>query len=170
MIILNDFSDTWTVALLVLFPLTYLAHVAEEYWAGGGYCDYLLKRYSVELSQRRFLALQTLGLSLMLLGIILGMILRFPLTMIAMLSAIVIGNSLVHVLRSINHRIYSPGLITAIALWLPLGSISLITVWPNTSAARLLVAVLVGVAANWIVELISFRDTQVRQNEPKSNQ
>jgi hypothetical protein len=167
---LNDFSDTWTVALLVLFPLTYLAHIAEEYWVGGGYSDYLLRTYSVELSRQRFLALQALGLSLMVLGLILGVILRFPVTMIAMLSAVIIGNALVHTVRSINRRIYSPGLITAIALWLPLGSISLITVWPNTSAARLLVALLVGVAANWIVELISFRDAQVRQKEPKSNQ
>lgn len=167
---LHNFSDTLTIALLVLFPLTYLAHVAEEYWAGGGYCDYLLKSYSVELSERRFLALQTLGLSLMSLGIILGIILGFPLTMIAILSVIVIGNALVHVFRSVHRRIYSPGLITAIALWLPLGSISLITVWPNTSTARLLVALFVGVVANWIVELISFRDPQVRQNEPKSNQ
>ena len=80
-------SDQTLIILLVLFPLTYLAHVAEEYWVGGGYSDYLLKAYSVELSRQRFLALQALGLSLMLVGLILGVILRFPVTMIAMLSA-----------------------------------------------------------------------------------
>src|SRR5687768_15547359 len=115
---LHNFSDTWTVAWLVLFPLTYLAHVAEEHWAGGGYSDYLLKTYSVELSRQRFLALQAFGMSLMVLGIILGVILRFPLTMIAMLSAIVIGNAFVHCFRSIKVHSYTPGLITALALWI----------------------------------------------------
>ena len=153
----EHFSDPTLAIWLALFPLTYLAHIAEEYWAGGGYSDYLRRTYSVELSRQRFLALQALGLFLMILGIILGNALQFPLTMIAMLSAIVIGNALVHVVRSINDRIYVPGLITAITLWLPLGFISLKSVWPNTSPVRLVLAFLVGFAANLIVEVISLK-------------
>lgn len=167
---LKSFSDAWTISWLALFPLTYLAHVAEEYWGGGGYSDYLRRVYSVELSRQRFLTLQVLGLFLMILGIILGIALRFSLTMIAILSAVIIGNALVHSVRSINGRSYTPGLFTAIALWIPLGFMSLRFVWPNTSAARLILALVVGCAVNWIVELISFRDTQLRQKEPEPNQ
>ena len=120
----EHFSDPTLAIWLALFPLTYLAHIAEEYWAGGGYSDYLRRTYSVELS---------------------------------MLGAVVIGNALVHVVRSINDRIYVPGLITAITLWLPLGFISLKSVWPNTSPVRLVLAFLVGFAANLIVEVISLK-------------
>lgn len=150
-------SDTLIIIWSALFPITYLAHIAEEYWAGGGYSDYLLKTYSVVLSKQRFLALQVLGLLLMVLGVVLGFVLRFPLTMIAMLSVVVIGNGLVHVVRSIRGRIYVPGLITAVSLWLPLGFTSLTMIWPSTSATRLILALLVGFATNWIVELISFK-------------
>jgi Protein of unknown function with HXXEE motif len=170
LITLDIFSQPWLVIWLALFPLTYLAHIAEEYWGGGGYSEYLLRTYNVELPHQRFLILQALGMSLMLLGVTLGMILRFPLTMVAILSAIILGNALVHTVRSIYDRMYAPGLITAIGLWVPLGIISLKTVWPITSTARLVLALLVGFAANWIVELISFRDTQVGQKEPQTSQ
>ena len=144
-------------AWLTLFPMTYLAHIAEEYWGGGGYSRYLLTNYSVELSPQRFLWLQAFGVSLMGLGVVAGLALRFPITMLAMLSAIVLGNALVHTIRSIKGWMYTPGLVTAVALWLPLGAMSLIAVSPSMSAGKLALAIGVGFAGNCGVELISMR-------------
>ena len=144
-------------AWLTLFPLTYLAHIAEEYWGGGGYSKYLLTTYLVELSPQRFLWLQALGVSLMGLGVVAGIALRFPMTMLAMLSAIVLGNAVVHATRSIQGWTYAPGLITAIGVWLPLGAMSLIAVAPFMSAGKLALAIGVGFASNCGVELISMR-------------
>jgi FtsH-binding integral membrane protein len=157
-------SETYSYLWLSLFPLTYLAHVAEEYWAGGGYSNYLLKTYSVELSQQRFVVF-----FLMLLGIILSVTMRFPLTMIAILSSIIIGNAMIHTIRSIGVRGYTPGLITAVVLWLPLGVFSLKEVWPLTSIGRILMASLVGVIVNWVVELISF-NRPARQQQAETHQ
>jgi hypothetical protein len=98
----------------------------------------------------------------MALGIVLGILLRFPLTMMAMLGAIVLGNALVHTFRSVHSRIYSPGLITAVVLWLPLGVISLLVAWPFTSTARFVLALGVGVATNGVVELITFRGRLIK--------
>lgn len=144
-------------AWLTLFPLTYLTHIAEEYWGGGGYSKYLLTTYSVELSPQRFLWLQALGVSLMELGVVAGLVLRFPITMLAMLSAIVLGNALVHTIRSIKEWMYTPGLITALALWLPLGAMSLIVIGPLMSAGKFALAIGVGITSNWVVELVSMR-------------
>ena len=101
--------ETYSYGWFLVFPLTYLAHVAEEYWAGGGYSNYLLKTHSVELSQQRFVVLQALGLFLMLFGIILSVIFKFPLMMIAVLSSIIVGNSIIHMIRSVGVRSYTPG-------------------------------------------------------------
>lgn len=151
-------SDSFTTpAWLALFPVTYLAHITEEYWGGGGYSKYLLTNHSVELSPQRFLLLQAVGLFLMGLGVVLGVILRFPLTMVAMLGAIVLGNALVHTFRSVHRRVYTPGLITAVVLWLPLGMISLLAAWSFASTGRFVLALGVGVATNCVVELITFR-------------
>ena len=156
-------SDSFMLAAwLTLFPLTYLGHIGEEYWCGGGYSKYLLTNYSVELSPQRFLWLHALGVLLMGLGVVAGIALRFPITMLAMLSAIVLGNTLVHTIRSVHAWMYTPGLITAIALWLPLGCISLIGLWPFASASKLALAVVVGTVTNCVVESITTRRNTLR--------
>ncbi|HEY8224624.1 MAG TPA: HXXEE domain-containing protein [Pyrinomonadaceae bacterium] len=153
------FTNSNLILWLSLFPLTYIAHLAEEYWAGGGYSNYLFRRYSVELSPRWFMALQSVGLFLMIAGAALAILLRFPVTMLAMLSAIVLGNSLIHIVRSVSDRTYTPGLVTAVTLWLPLVILTLKEIWPASSTGKLLFALSVGLIANYVVELITFRST-----------
>jgi len=150
--------DSFTLAAwLTLFPFTYLAHVIEEYRGGGGYSNYLMTNYCVELSPEHFVRLQALGVFLMGLGVIAGLALRFPLTMVAILSAIVLGNALVHTIRSVQGWTYTPGLVTAVVLWLPLGSVSLFAVWPFISAGKFTLALAVGFVTNCVVELITTR-------------
>ena len=151
------FTTTTFVLWLALFPLSYIAHLAEEYWASGGYSDYLLRRYCIELSPRQFLVLQSLGLFLMIVGAWLAVVLRFPVTMLAILSAIVLGNSLVHLMRSVVDRTYTPGLVTAVTLWLPLSVLTVRQIWPAASVAKLLLALFVGLLVNYVVELITFQ-------------
>jgi len=158
------FTNGNAIIWLSLFPLTYLAHLAEEYLMGGGYSNYLLRRYSVELSPRRFLILQSLGLSLMIAGATLAITLRFPVTMLAMFSAIIFGNSLVHIVRSIRDCTYTPGLLTAVILWLPLSITTVTAIWQTASFAKLLFALLIGLIVNYVVELITF---QSRMEGPK---
>src|SRR2546427_10754663 len=55
-----------------LFPVTYIFHIAEEYWGGEGYPAYLLRLRGVYLSPTRFLFDQALGLALVLAGIIIA--------------------------------------------------------------------------------------------------
>jgi hypothetical protein len=86
-------------------------------------------------------------------------LLRFPVTMLAMLSAIVLGNSLIHIVRSVSDRTYTPGLVTAVTLWLPLVILTLKEIWPASSTGKLLFALSVGLIANYVVELITFRST-----------
>jgi uncharacterized protein with HXXEE motif len=163
----NINSSFILAAWLLLFPLTYLAHIAEEYWGGDGYSKYLLTNFSVELSPQRFLVLHALGVFLMGSGVVLGIALRFPLTMIAILSSIILGNALVHTIRSVHSRMYSPGLITAAVLWLPLGLVSLLAAWSYMSAGKLTVALAVGFIANFIVELITTRSPSSRMRNRK---
>jgi Protein of unknown function with HXXEE motif len=149
----NNFSDTW----LILFPLTYLLHIAEEYWGGGGYSAYLMRSHFVELSPERFLVLQSLGILLMLIGLLLSIPLRFPMTMLTIIAAVVLVNGLVHSTRSLIEWSYTPGLVTAVLLWIPLGVISLLNTWSNMRIGRFAFAVLTGIAISLLVELIAMR-------------
>jgi hypothetical protein len=155
--LINYFYGTSTLSWLALFPLTYLAHIAEEYWGGEGYSTYLFKNYGIELSAPRFLVLQGVGLSLMLAGILLAASLRFPYTMLAILAAIVLSNGLVHAMRSIVSALYGPGLVTAIAVWIPLGYATLVSLWGRMNAGRFLLCAAIGVAISFVVEVIAMR-------------
>ena len=159
--LINYFYGTSALSWLALFPLTYLAHIAEEYWGGEGYSIYLFKNYGVELSAQRFLILQGVGLLLMLAGILLAASLRFPNTMLAILGAIVLSNGLVHAMRSIVSAHYGPGLVTAIAVWIPLGCATLISLWDRMNIGRFLICATIGAAISFVVEVIAMRGGKI---------
>ncbi len=66
--------DFW----LWVFPLTYLIHIAEEYWGGEGYPAYILRLRGVHMSTARFLVAQSVGLILVTIGVILARRFKFP--------------------------------------------------------------------------------------------
>ena len=149
----TSFSDSR--ALLWMFPLSYLAHIAEEYWAAGGYPAYLNQVLGVQLSPGRFLALQTAGLVLMCLGIMLARWLGFRRQMMVILASVVLTNALTHTIRSILGVRYEPGLVTSLLIWVPLGSVTLFQLYGRMSAARYFVGAALGILICVVVELIT---------------
>src|SRR4030095_7116177 len=108
--LIQHFSDTATVWWLSLLPLTYLIHIADEYWSGDGYSTHLFKTYGIELSPTRFIGLQALGITLMTIGVVLAIMFGFPNTLLVILSGIVFVNSLIHIFRSLSLGRAEPGL------------------------------------------------------------
>ena len=165
--LLQYLADSHLPLWLALFPLTYLVHIAEEYWGGNGYSTYLLKQHGVDLSPARFLTLQSLGLTLMVVGILLAMILGFPKRMLAILGGVVLVNGLVHTGRSISGSLYEPGLITSLILWIPLGGVTLLTLGRTLPARNFLLAALTGAAISGLVEVISMRGGRLTKMHPE---
>jgi hypothetical protein len=166
--LLNSFSDSWLIYWLILFPLTYLLHIAEEYWGGGGYSAYLMRSHFIELSPARFLVLQSLGMVLMLIGFLISIPLRFPLTMLTIIATVILVNGVVHSARSFFEWNYTPGLVTAVLLWIPLGAISLMNTWGNMRSARFLSAVAVGCVISLLIEVIAMRGGHVIVSIPRA--
>jgi hypothetical protein len=159
--LIEHFSDTATVWWLSLFPLTYLIHIADEYWSAGGYSTHLFKTYGIELSPSRFIGLQALGLTLMIIGVVLAEILGFPNTLMVILSGVVFVNSLIHIFRSLSLGHAEPGLTTSLLLWLPLGLLTMLLTHDSMSFRRFCFAFLMGAAICGIVELIAQRGGRV---------
>ena len=155
--LLQHFSDTSTVWWLSLFPLTYIFHIADEYWSGDGYSIHLFNNYGVELSPSRFIVLQALGLTLMVVGIVLAVAFGFPNTLLAILSGVVFVNSLIHIFRSMSLGHAEPGLTTSLLLWFPLGFLTLLLIRDNMSFWRLCFAFGAGALICGLVELIAQR-------------
>ncbi|MCA1606516.1 MAG: HXXEE domain-containing protein [Acidobacteria bacterium] len=154
-------SNTSTTLWSWLFPITYLLHIAEEYWGGEGYSAYLLGLRGVQLSPTRFLVVQTIGLALMMVGIILARRLQFPNLLSVTLGAVVLVNGLIHTILSLAHTEYVPGLFTSILLWIPLGLATLVGLRRTMREARYWLCVALGGVINAIIELVTSKAGQV---------
>jgi len=146
-----------TAVWLILFPVTFAIHFAEEYWGGEGYPAYLFRLRGVELSTRRFVAFQTIGLALFVAAGIIAEYLSFPQFMIVVLSGLVLSNGITHMITAMWDGRYGPGLFSSVLLWIPLGSLSIVFMFDRISHTSLAVATLIGFAINGIIALIAMR-------------
>ena len=142
---------------LWLFPVTYLIHLAEEYWGGEGYSAYLFRLRGVHLSPTRFLAFQWLGVALIVAGVIISQQFKFPRFMLCLLGALVLSNGITHTVTALRHGGYGPGLVSSMLIWIPLGLVTLFRLLGQMSSVRYVVAMTIGFATNGIVALIALR-------------
>lgn len=118
-------SKTWPAAWGWLFPVTYAIHILEELLGGEGFTVWLASVAGVELAARRFLVWNALALLLMTAGV--GLTLRFKNLRWLLLAYGVafLLNALSHLAASLYTISYSPGLLSGLLLWLPLGTLAL---------------------------------------------
>lgn len=143
------------------FPLTYLIHVAEEYWGGEGYPAYILRVRGVHLSSTRFLMVQALGTALMAAGVILARRFNFPQLMIIIMATTVLVNGLTHALTSLSNGGYGPGVLTSALIWIPLGIFVLVRFKQDLSRKRYLIGIAIGLGVNVLVFVITMRGARL---------
>jgi hypothetical protein len=141
---------------LLLLPLGYLVHLAEEWWGGEGFSAWTARAVGSPVSPTRFLVLNGIVWPTFL-ALTLGAILRprllwFPVTF----ATVVLVNTTLHALGALSTSSYSPGLVSALLLYVPTGVAALIlgrrTLAPPTFTA----AVLLGVLIHGLVIVIAF--------------
>jgi uncharacterized membrane protein HdeD (DUF308 family) len=150
-------SDTAITFWSWLFPITYLIHIAEEYYAAEGYSAYLLKLRGVELSNFRFLTAHTIGLLLIIVGIFLAQRLNFRHTLLVILGATVLVNGITHTITSFTTRSYGPGLISSLVLWIPLGLATLFQFYGRMSNQRFWFCGAIGLGINAAIVVFTMR-------------
>lgn len=153
----SDISSFRIVVWSWVFPVTYVIHIAEEYWGGEGYPAYLLRLRGVHLTPTRFWIDQMFGLALVVLGIILARRFKWPRFLLTVLGALVLSNGLTHTITAFFHPGYGPGLVSSIAIWIPLGAFTLVRIKREMSNRRYFIAFATGVAINGIVALVALR-------------
>ena len=146
---------------LWLFPITYLIHIAEEYWVGEGYPAYILRLRGVHMSTFDFLVAQGVGVVLVTIGVILSRYFRFPQMMLIILGAIVLVNGITHTVTALSIMEYGPGLWSSIFIWMPLGLFTLVRFKKANSSKRFWIAVAIGVGVNVVVGILTMRGAKV---------
>jgi hypothetical protein len=162
----TDFSsgiyDRATILWSWLFPLSYLIHIAEEYWGGEGYPAYILRLRGVHMSTGRFLAAQSVGLILVTIAVLVARRLKFLPMMLVILGAIVAGNALTHTVTALSILRYGPGLFSSIFVWGPLGIVTMIRFKSALDDQRQYwIAIAIGIGVNVAVGILTMRGGRV---------
>lgn len=132
----------------LLFPLTFLIHIAEELFGGEGYPAYIKRLRGVSITPTKFLIGQAIGLALIVFGIFIARRLNFPRQLLVILGTVVAVNGLTHLVTSIYYGGYGPGLISGVLIWIPLGLAALIRFKNSMQPHRYWLYVLIGIGIN----------------------
>ena len=144
-----------------MFPVTYMIHVAEEYWGGEGYSAYIYKLRGVNLSPTRFLLAQSIGFILVTIGVILAHKLKFRRMMLIILGTIVFVNGLTHAFTAVSILGYGPGLFSSIFIWMPLGIFVLLRFKNEVTRKRYWIGIAIGVGINLVVGVLTMRGARL---------
>ena len=154
--------DRATIFWAWLFPLSYLIHIAEEYWGGEGYPAYILRLRGVHMSTARFLVAQSVGFILVTIGVILARRLKFLPMMLVILGTVVAGNALTHTVTALSVLKYGPGLFSSIFIWGPLGIATMFRFKSYIDDQRQYwIAIAIGVGVNVVVAILTMRGGRV---------
>lgn len=147
----ESFVGNWAWA----FPATYLAHIAEEHW--NDFNGWVAGVWGVENSDAHFLIWNGAALLLMLVGVALMLKTKSFRWLIISFGVVVLINGLLHLIGSIVTWSYSPGLITSLLFWFPLGATTLFRAWRQVKNRRVFHAgVIVGIMMHVCIIIIVF--------------
>lgn len=108
-----------------LYPVSFMIHILEEYYGGIGFYNWLA-HLGMEISAIRWLAVNIFFLFIMAVAIILVKNNRNLIWILIALGIEVSLNGFGHAIGSIITKVYSPGLLSGLLIWFPLGIFTLI--------------------------------------------
>jgi hypothetical protein len=114
-----------------LYPATYAIHLLEEWRGGEGFTAWMARAVGVELSAGRFLVWNVVALLLMSAGVLLTMRFKRLRWLLLAYGTAFLLNALSHLAASLYTNSYSPGLVSSLLLWLPLGAWTLLRLKPT---------------------------------------
>lgn len=139
----------------LLFPLTYLIHIAEEYFAAEGFPEWSARYLNFRLTPERFLELNGIAwiaVCMASLIVLWRASARWVLVPLATVTAI---NGCAHAVASIATMSYSPGVISGVMLWIPLGVFTLRRGYQDLSSRLFWMGIGVGIVLHGVVTVLA---------------
>ena len=134
-------------------PVTFLVHQLEEY-----FCQFPLwysKLLNAQLSNQDFILINGIGL-LVFTAFALSYIINKNKLILAALGTLVFVNGAIHLLLSVVTVTYSPGTISGVVLFIPLGIIIFRELFPELHGGERIMAIAIGIFVLLPVSLIAF--------------
>lgn len=136
-----------------LFPVSYAFHLLEEWF--GGFPEWLAVIGGRPLPRAAFVAINLIAFTGVLLATRAAIRREEHGWLAISIATLVLVNGLAHIFGSLATRTYSPGLFTAVILYLPLGQLSLLRAWSQADRDRFIRGVGAGVTINAAVFVLA---------------
>jgi hypothetical protein len=133
----------------------HIVHIAEECFAAGGFPAWASDLTRLQFTTTRFLAINAVALTAMTLASALVFARPAFRWLVATLGAIVALNGALHIVTSLITQSYSPGTVSGLVLWIPLGGLALRSARQWLSTRSFVAAVAVGVIAHGAVTAVA---------------
>jgi len=138
--------------IALLLPITILIHQLEEYF--GHFPLWYSKYLDVNLSNQNFILINAIGLFVFTAAALSYLFNKNKIILVA-LGTLVFVNGIVHALLSLFTFTYSPGTISGLLLFIPLGIIIFNRIMPQLRKADKIIAVTIGIFVLFSVSLIA---------------
>jgi hypothetical protein len=126
----------------------------EEYW--GGFPDWIARFWGVESSLSNFLSWNGGALFMMAVGVALVLKTKSYRWLLVSFGTVFLVNGLVHAIASLLTKSYSPGLVSGLLLFVPLGTVTLARARRLVNRRTLRAGIIVGVLMHAVVVLLAF--------------
>lgn len=146
---------TWPRAWGWLFPATYAIHIWEEWLGGEGFPAWMARIAGVELAMGEFLLWNAVALLLMSVSIFLTLRFKSLNWLLLAYGTSFLLNALSHLVMSLYTTSYSPGLVSGLLLWLPLGALALFRFRKTLSRRGRRAGLLVGLSIHCVVIVLT---------------
>ena len=149
-------ASTVTPWWVIFLPIAFLAHICEEWLGGPGFPAWTQSTFGVGVSPARFVLISGSGLLMMTVSIIAALRDRRRAWLAATFAAMITLNGLLHAIATVAFSTYSPGTITGLLLFIPLGGLTLLSMRRCLPRQQFVLAALGGVAFHALVLFIAF--------------
>ncbi|HEX9651455.1 MAG TPA: HXXEE domain-containing protein [Cyclobacteriaceae bacterium] len=146
---MKTFSPNQTAMLL---PLSLLAHQLEEYF--GKFPIWYSNLLDAQLSDQDFIMINVIGL-LLISGFSLSYFFNKNNLILVALGTLIFVNGIIHLVLSIFTLSYSPGVISGVILFLPLGTSIYLRILPKLEEKEKVAAISIGILLLLSVSMIA---------------
>lgn len=137
-----------------LIPVAYLFHLADEYFTR--FPDWFSQLFKVDLSLNNFIIINSIGFTATVLIAVLYSFNKINSFVIAGLGTLFFVNGVVHIVATVFTFSYSPGTITGLLFYLPLGYLVYKNIFPLLPGQQRGLSVVVGISVQIIVAIVAF--------------
>jgi len=135
-----------------LIPITIFIHQLEEYF--GHFPLWYSELLSADLSEKDFILINAVGLFLFT-TVALSYLFNKNKIILVALGTLVFVNGILHALLSFFTLSYSPGTISGLILFIPLGIIIFKRIMPHLRGTEKIIAITIGIFVLFMVSLIA---------------